>query len=50
MQAPQLQDLVHEGMEKRMEATIMGYFGITIKMHSFIHSQLTKGTEELTHF
>ena len=28
-----------EGMEKRTETTIMGYIGITIRIHSFIPSQ-----------
>ena len=28
----------NEGMEKKMETTIMGYVGITMRVHSFIPS------------
>ena len=28
----------NEGMEKKIETTIMGYLGITTKIHSFIPS------------
>ena len=27
----------NEGMEKKMETTIMGYIGTTIRIHSFLH-------------
>ena len=28
----------NEGMEKKMETTILGYIGTTLRMHSFIPS------------